>query len=137
MSDAKLFAITGFSGGVSVGLQADSFEEFLDLARQVYGDEEGQAFTEDIFNGLQRQSATATAVSNLQQGGVGVSTVGVANNGVSAPLPQPPVADYPGDCAHGRRVYVDKATSRGPWRRWECAIPWSRGIQGRCSAVTV
>lgn len=90
--------------------------------------------------------ATAAAVAVVQQTfpqAAPVSTVG-------QPLPQPtavaqpaaapagpPTVAYPGNCAHGVRVYVDKPARGKPWRRWECAIPWSKDAQGRCSALNV
>lgn len=145
MSDAKLFAITGFGGGVSLGIQADTYEEFLALAQQVYGDEDGAQFAAEAFDGLRKLTApTATAVSNLAAGGVvsGYSNVvkmpQAAPAAPAVPAGPPPTLAYPGDCEHGQRQYKDTIARGKPWRRWECALPWSREIAAqRCKAINV
>lgn len=77
------------------------------------------------------------------------STVG----GVPAPAPYatvpqsqgpavrtaPPLTAYPGDCAHGARVYVDKPAKGRPWQRWECSIPWAPNLPAgaRCKPENI
>lgn len=149
MSEAKLFATNGFNGGVSAGIRADNYQEFLSLAKQVYGDAEGEAFAKNAFDQLLSAVPTAQAVRNVnsQLGPVSV----VSNTPVPAPqsnvvqMPQPqaqagglpPGVQYPGDCAHGRRQYKSSQTKRGTWTRFECAVPWSKDATDRCQAINV
>lgn len=151
MSDeGKIFAITGFGGGVSVGIKADSYTEFLNLAKDVYGDSVGELFAVGVFEHLRRFAPEATAVASVEQSVGGVQVVTPPVSTVGAALPQPPAAPqgnvaplappsvpYPGDCEHGRRVYRDTKARGRDWRRWECAIPWSKDVQGRCAHINV
>jgi hypothetical protein len=58
---------------------------------------------------------------------------------VAQPVQQPQAAPAPTGpmCAHGPRVYKDTVSAKGPWRRWECAIPWQRNADNsqRCPNV--
>lgn len=78
---------------------------------------------------------------NSAQQNSGVPVLPVASQApqaaAAAPV-VPPGVDYPGDCPHGTRVYVDKPAKGRPWRRWECAIPWSPETKDqRCKPVNV
>lgn len=151
MSEAKINVATGFNGGMSVSLRADSLEEFQALSKQLYGDAAGELFAQGVLEGLLSSVPVAAAAAsvNAQLGPVAnvypitgqVSTVG-------QPLPQPtaqpaavaavpPLTNYPGDCAHGPRVYKDSMSSRGQWRRWDCSVPYTKGVTGRCASVNV
>lgn len=144
-NEAKLFAISAFGGGVSVGIKADSYDEFVALAKQVYGDIPGETFASEIFNQLSQYTPTAQGAANVNKvlGPVSV----VSNNPQSnvVPMPQsqaqsgglPPGVQYPGDCAHGRRQYKSSQTKRGTWTRFECAVPWSKDATDRCQAINV
>lgn len=158
MSDARLFAITGFGGGISIGLQADTYEEFVTLARQVFGDAAGTIFASEAFASLARDVSPTAAAAVVAGQTVGpVSVVGqlsqpqqaaVAPQPVAQPatnvvplqqpaVSNPPTLPNPGPCAHGPRVYKSTRTKNGQWTRWECAIPWSNGATGRCEAINV
>lgn len=160
MSEARLFSTNGFGGGLSAGIRADSYAEFLALAKEVYGEATGQAFAEASFAQLLSALPTAQAVANIdaQLGTVSVISTPPALQAVPNPpsthLPNvvpmptqpqavqaqvPPTAPYPGDCAHGQRVYKNSVTKNGPWARYECALPWTKGADNsaRCKAVSV
>lgn len=162
MSDeAKINVATGFQGGSSVALRADTVDEFVALAKSIYGDAGGDVFVQRVFGDLSSSFPEVGAVQNLDNAGLQPTVVppptapavatGVASVGVSTvgqPLPQPnhapaaipPGTDYPGDCAHGPRSYKDSLARGKSWRRWECAVPY-QGRDGdnsqRCQAVNV
>ena len=98
----------------------------------------------------------ATSFQDAFGVGVAAATTAVASalpGAVAAPLPQPgaaerlaappaslPGAPYPGDCAHGPRVYKDSVAQGRQWRRWDCATPYSKEAQAagqRCKAENV
>lgn len=148
--EGKLFAITGFGGGISVGIKADNYDEFVALARQVFGSPAGDVFAQEVFGQLKAYTPGAGAVQLVHETpGVGPVTMAQAQpQSTIGVLPQPgvvaqPVAaappnlQSPGNCAHGPRQYKSTRTKSGQWDRWECAIPWSRGAQGRCEAINV
>lgn len=151
MSDAKLFTITGFGGGLSIGLQADSYDEFVALAKQVYGEAEGEVFANEAFGGLRRlASPGAEAVGVVRQGLGPVSVVSSSPAPNVVPMPGtapqavpaggiPPGVEYPGDCAHGRREFKNTIARGKPWPRFECALPWSKGADNsqRCKPVNL
>lgn len=150
MSEAKLFSTNGFNGGVSVGIRADSYAEFVQLAQEVYGPEAGQAFAKSVFQTLLDQVPEAKAVANLNNGGVAVQSVqpqAVPNNVVPMPqaqaqpqaVPNPPTVQYPGDCVHGPRKFKSIRTKNGQWRFWECALPYQNNADNsqRCQNINV
>lgn len=166
MSEAKLFTASGFNGGVTVGIRGDSYDEFINLAQQVYGKAAGAIFARDVFDRLLKEFPAAKAAAVADQNIGPVSVVGQIAQPVTAvpavqqtnvvPLQQPqPVAQptqsvaalnppgvaNPGPCAHGPRVYRDSMAKGRPWRRWECALEWRKGDQAwnsqRCANVNV
>lgn len=151
MTEPRMFAVSGFGGGLSAGIRADSYGEFVELAQQVYGEAEGLAFAESAFAQLRAAAPVAQAVHNVQKvmGPVQVvsnAPADQAQGGQVYQMPQrqqaapavPPGLDYPGDCEHGPRRYLDTQTARGQWRRWDCALPWSReNSSSRCKAINV
>lgn len=156
MSDnPKIHISTGFNGGVSVNLRADSVAELAGLVDQLTQTAAVHpgvaALAQQLLGPMNASPAAAqVAVQNVQAAVPG-STVGqappwqqpVAAPPVQAPAYQapagpPPGAAYPGNCVHGVRVYNDKPGRGGkPWQRWECAIPWSRDAVGRCESINV
>lgn len=134
-------------------LGAEQWSEFVSLAQAALGPDSQSVIAQ--FSELAPVSAGVTeqqAVANIQQAfpNAQVSTVGQPlpqpSNVIPLPQPQaaatapavPPGVDYPGDCPHGTRVYVDKPAKGRPWRRWECAIPWSPETKDqRCKPVNV
>lgn len=151
MSDeAKVFAITGFGGGVSVGIKADSYDEFVGLAKQVYGDTKGEQFALEIFNNLSQYAPTAQAAGNVQAVFPAATPVAdppfVPNNVVPMPTATapvvaatPPTLVNPGPCNHGPRQYKSNLARGKQWNRWECALEWKRGDNAwnaqRCQPV--
>lgn len=149
MSEAKINVSTGFSGGVSVSLRADSADELLALQAELRKAAASDAALASVVAPLVGQGQTieqATAV--VQQAfpqAAPVSTVGQPLPAQPAPWTPQPVAQptaatppglvNPGPCAHGERVYKDSMARGSQWRRWECAIPWSKGATGRCKPV--
>lgn len=142
--------------GTILVLGAEQWSEFVSLAQAALG--AGSHAVIEQFSALVPASARLTeaqAVANIQQAfpQAQVSTVGQPlpqpGNVVQFPQPQPqvqqgtapalpPGIDYPGDCPHGTRVYVDKPARGRPWRRFECAIPWSTETKdSRCKPVNV
>lgn len=136
-ADGTLLTIRGenvdeFKANVELLLGAGSFDSIAESFKRAYGTPGvAQAFTN-----------IQTTFPQAQQ----VNTVG----GVAAPLPQPgataPVAGpidgpppgvpYPGNCPHGVRTFVDKPAKGRPWKRWECAIPWSPQTKdSRCKTL--
>lgn len=69
MADKPGFNVaSGFNGGVTVGINADSWDEFVTLCRQVWG-EEGDAVAYGLYQNLRNQAAMPTetqAVGMLQ-----------------------------------------------------------------------
>ena len=144
--EARINVATGFNGGLSVSLRADSYEEFLTLACTLYGDEAGEIFAADILDTMLKSvpSAKATAVLHSAVGPVSVvGTVPVPQPGASAdsppwePVQAPPMPNYPCPCTHGARIFKESVTSKGPWKRWDCALPWQKGMDPslRCKAI--
>ena len=89
-------------------------------------------------------------IEALARSQAGLPPLPVPASPVAPALPQPgapaappaslPGAPYPGDCAHGPRVYKDTVARGGPWRRWDCATPYSKEAQAagqRCKAENV
>lgn len=139
MSQEPKFKIaSGFSGGLSVVINADSYGELLALAQEAYGDDEGSAFVNAALNTLTPIiDGPVKAASAVIQGTLGGTPY---TPGAIPPAPgsgTPPTAPYPGDCPHGVRVYVDKPARGASWKRWECAVPWSKDAVGRCKPVNV
>ena len=136
-------------------LGAEQWSEFVSLAQAALGPDSQSVIAQ--FAELAPVSAGVTeaqAVANIKQAfpQAQVSTVGqpLPQPGNVVPFPQaqpapqatasavPPGVDYPGDCPHGTRVYVDKPARGRPWRRFECAIPWSPQTKDqRCAPVNV
>lgn len=146
MSDeAKINVATGFSGGVSVSLRADSAQELDALVASVAASASAALFSEVTrVVTFSAPNVDQQAIANVQQAFPQAQVIqGVPNNVVQMPTqPQaqagpPPGANYPGDCAHGPRVYKSSLARGKQWNRYECAIPWSQGVQGRCQAVNV
>lgn len=151
MADAKLFLITGFSGGLSVGVQADTVAEFNQLVLEL----QQNPLLHSLFAPALGQAGPAqtieqatSVVTNAFPQATQVSTVGqpLPQPGVVAqPAAQPAVAaapptvPYPGNCAHGVRIYKDTPARGAQWRRWECAVEWKKGDKAwndqRCAAV--
>lgn len=168
MEKGKIFAVTGFNqnNGLSVGIQADTREEFESIVNELRQYAARDAVVAQLFApvvgvvnaGTVPPAAPAVdeaqAMANLQAGfGAQVSTVGQplpqptvtatpAQPAVSQPAAPPPGVTYPGNCPHGVRVYNDKPARGKAWRRWECATPWKPGMtkaerDARCEAINV
>lgn len=148
MTDPKINVSTGFGGGVSVSLRADSGAELEALIAAA------TATSPTLARLLQQGGVLAAteqgAVANVQAAfpaAQPVSTVGqpLPQPGVPAqPVasPPPPTLVNPGPCDHGLpRVYVDKPARGTAWRRWECGKPWTRGDdagnKARCKPINV
>jgi len=144
--EAKINVATGFNGGVSVSLRADSSAEFEALL--------ADAKQSPTLASLLAQLPTAQDPAGVQQATAviqgafpGSTVLPQPQSTVGQPLPQPaqsatpaapPTAPYPGNCDHGQRVYKDTIARGAPWRRWECAIPYSPQSKGdRCKPVNV
>ncbi len=144
MAESKINVATGFNGGVSVSLRADSSAEFEALLWDV---SQSATLTSLLKSaGLNASAPTEQqAIANVQQAfpNAQVSTVGqpLPQPGQQAAAPAaatPPNVPYPGNCEHGVRQYVDKPARGKAWRRWECSIPWSRdNAASRCKPVNV
>jgi hypothetical protein len=139
--ESKINVATGFNGGISVSLRADSADELDALVASVAASRSASLFTEVTTRVTFAATSEQQALANVQQAFPQASNVvqmPTQSQQITAALvgPPPGVA-YPGDCDHGVRKYVDKPANGRPWQRWECAIPWSRGVQGRCATVNV
>lgn len=148
-AESKINVASGFNGGLSVSLRADSAVEFEQLLSEVTSN------SPTLTGLLQKAGLAVTAqqgVANVQQAFPQAQVVNQSTVGQPLPQPQivstpqaqpaaapsvPPGVTYPGDCSHGPRVYVDKPARGRAWRRFECAIPWSKGVEGRCAPVNV
>jgi hypothetical protein len=146
--NAKINVATGFNGGVSVSLRADSAAEFEALLADAKSSGTLSALLAQLpAPGAAGQDAAA-AILAIQQAIPGTTVLSQPQSTVGQPLPQPqaqpatsqspPGVTYPGDCPHGVRTYKDSIARGNPWRRWECAIPWSKdGAASRCKPVNV
>ena len=131
-------------------VRGNSYEEFLANVNEAFGfgaqivlDNFASAFGQSANAGDQIEQATRVVQGAFPQAqpvssvGQPLPQPGTAPQPQAAP-PAPPVQQgpaYPGDCAHGRRVWKSSVTSRGQWNRWDCAVPYSKEAQGRCKAV--
>jgi hypothetical protein len=114
----------------------DSYDEFADNLGALLGHEGAGRFLDGYraaFGGGASEApsfaqAEATVVQAFPQAAP-----------VAQPVQQPQAAPAPTGptCAHGPRVYKDTVSAKGPWRRWECAIPWQRNADNsqRCPNV--
>jgi hypothetical protein len=150
MSDeSKIHVSTGFGGGISVNLRANSAAELEQLVADASTNSptlkrlmDQTGITTATFEGA---VATVQAAIPAAQP---VSTVGQPlPQPVAQPVAQPtapaapPTVANPGPCAHGPRVYKDTKARGAQWRRWECALPWVKGNDAhnatRCAPVNV
>jgi hypothetical protein len=142
--NAKINVATGFNGGVSVSLRADSAAEFEALL----ADAKSSGTLSALLAQLPASGITVDqAVQTVTQAFPGATVLPQPQSTVGQPLPQPqaqpaggtpPGVNYPGDCPHGVRTYKDSIARGNPWRRWECAIPWSKdAAASRCKPVNV
>lgn len=140
MSQEATFQISGKAGDVIVLVRGDTYADLLAAATAAGVDSEQVAkFFASAFGGNVPE-AKAVAVVTQQLG-----ATPVPQSSVGQPLPQPgvvpapPTAGYPGDCPHGQRQFKSSNTTRGSWSRWECAIPWSKGLAkgARCEPINV
>ena len=128
-------------------IRGGSYEEFTANLDKALGAEGAGLYLSDLREAFGvrdgGQGAALSVVRDIfpQATEVPQSTVGgqPAVGGFTPPsntVPEaPPLTPYPGDCPHGQRVFLDKPAKGKPWRRWECAIPWSPNAVGRCKAV--
>lgn len=150
MSEARINIATGFNGGVSVSLRADSKEELQRLVEECRQASANDAALANAFApllaGQSVEQATSVVQAAFPQAAPAAappwntSTVGqpLPQPGAQAPAAAPPTLNHPGNCAHGGPyVYVDKPARGKPWRRWECSVPWSKDAVGRCRPVNV
>lgn len=154
MSEPKINVATGFNGGVSISLRADSAAEFEAILADAHVSPTLSALLSKAGLGATETQAVQNIVTAFPQ--AQVSTVGqplpqpaaqpVTYQPIAAPAAQPaapstppPTVVNPGPCVHGERIYKDTVTKNGPWRRWECALPWSKGADNsqRCAAIKV
>jgi len=160
MSDEAAFSVTKEFHTI----RGTDFAEFRSNVETLLGDgsfDRVATSFQDAF-GVGASAAIAVATASFPAAAPVLTVAGSATGatstvgGVAAPVPQPtgtpgapaqpaappaalPGAAYPGDCAHGPRVYKTIARG-GPWRRWDCAIPYSAEAQKagtRCKAVNV
>lgn len=90
-----LSVATGFNGGVSVGIHADSWAEFVELCRDVYGSEAGPDTAEGLYAYLAAQAKAGTAA--LEQSAVALIQGTLGGQPVSplAPFNSAPAAGGP------------------------------------------
>ena len=117
-------------------LRGDTYQEFKANIQQLLGPD-ADAFLNQ-FETAFRVNAPAgerEAVGNVIAAfpGAQVSTVGqpLPQPGYAQPAAPPPGAENVPACAHGPRVFNDKPTKNGAWRRYECALPWKPGAENR------
>lgn len=128
-------------------IRGDSYPEFAANLEAALGAEGAGLYLSEYRAAFGVTNPQGAAVAALQTAGVTAappaSTLGGQQvGGFTPPAPVanavPPTATYPGDCAHGRREYKDKPSARGPWNRWECALPYSAANKSaRCAAINV
>lgn len=164
MSDeAKINIASGFSGGVSVSLRANNAAEveqlladaansptltrLLQQAGLFVPDQQGIANVQQAFPQAQPVAQPQSTVGQpvayqpqvVQQPVVVQQQQPVAQSSnqqrITGPAGAPPGITYPGDCAHGPRVWNDKPARGKAWTRWECNVPWSRNATGRCDSI--
>ena len=146
MSDAKINVSSGFNGGMSVSLRAESPDELLALAKSIYGEAAGQEFVSSVFASLLSDKPVAAAISNLNRAVGPVQTVPqpqAAPFVQQPPAAAPPVqfatqqaqpAGPPGTeqpvCAHGPKKWVPPGISKSGARAgqpyngfWACNGP--------------
>lgn len=150
-----VFTVSGRYGDVSLTVRADTFDDLTAQLTIGLGDTAAtDVFVNELFTEAFLGSSEAARAARQVNRSVGVSAVShsgpdVPQTTVPVPGPEshaqaqtsnPPGVTYPGDCQHGRRRYVDNTLpgQSRPWRRWECARPWSRqNAQTQCRAVSV
>lgn len=151
MSEAKINIATGFNGGISVSLRGDTAADVLQLQAELrIAAASDMALARAFAPLLGTQADEAQAMANVQAAfpaAQPVSTVGqpLTQPVVTLPAAQPvangtvpPGITYPGNCPHGARVYKDLPARGKAWRRFECAIPWSKDTAAsRCKPVNV
>ena len=150
MSDAKINVSSGFGGGMSVSLRADSPDELLALAKSIYGEAAGQEFVSSVFASLLSDKPVAAAINNLNRAVGPVQTVPqpaaqqpfVQQPPTAAPPVQfagqqaqpagPPGTEQP-VCAHGPKKWVPPGFSQKTQKPyngfWTCTADTRRGEQ--------
>lgn len=113
---------TGYDAPL-VTLRGDTWDEFVKNAQDALGEEEGKTVAQELYRlAFTRATQMGQAVANVTRAMPGSK---VLEQPTSPPAQQqadpvnPP--NYPGDCPHGPRKYVESNTTKGMWRRWECA----------------
>jgi hypothetical protein len=148
-----VYTVSGRFGETSFTVRADTYEDLRSNFVTVF---DGEESTAEVFLKEAAQGAFSDALDSARavrdiNASVGATTVvneprNVPTNSSPQPGPHneqavqqaavnPPGVTYPGNCQHGQRVYRDSMARGRPWRRWECSIPWSPDVQGRCRAV--
>lgn len=128
-------------------LRGDNWDDFVANATAALGSDAAtflagvrQTFGSTApFPSVQDERQAMASINQAFPGTQPVSTVGqpLPQPGAAAPA-APPTLAYPGDCAHGRREYRDSVARGKQWRRWECAVPWSKdSAAGRCKPLNV
>ena len=132
-------------------IRGDNYDEFSTNVVRALGDAAGSAYLGTFVSAF-GGNAEASALANVQATFPQASTVGqplpqpgvvaappvAAQPPAAAPAGPPPTLTHPGNCAHGAPyVYKDTVGKNGPWRRWECSVPWSKDAVGRCKNVNV
>jgi hypothetical protein len=147
VSDSKINVSSGFNGGLSVSLRADSPEELAALAKSIYGEAAGTEFVQSVFASLLSDKPMASAINNLNRAVGPVQTVPQPQPQAAQlqqpyvqPQAAPPVqfagqqaqpAGPPGSeqpvCAHGPKKWVPPGFSQKTQKSyqgfWACNAP--------------
>ena len=142
MSDEAVFSVTKQFHTIRGNDLADFRQNVEGLLGDGSFDRVAESFQDAYGVGVTAATAAAARIGAVA---APVSPVAAAVPQPGAPnQPAPPAslpgAPYPGDCAHGPRVYKDTVARGGPWRRWDCALPYSQEAQkagSRCKAINV
>lgn len=139
------------SKGNLLTLRGDDWSAFSKNAEDALGAVNAESFLNHFTGAFTGVESTAQAVGHVQaafpqaaqvqpQATIGGNVVPMPTPGqVHAQPEQPPAAIGGGapPCNHGPRVYRESQTSKGLWRRYECAIPWQKNADNsqRCKAI--
>jgi|SRR6266498_639998 len=157
--EAKITVLRNYGG-----FRADSVAELRQLVTQLLGEGAWEPFLDGVRQDFGIVTM-AGAVENLQQGGLTNEQPPTSPpqqqyaqqqpQYQQVPQPQyqqqaqvqqanqqqgdvpPPTIPYPGNCAHGQRVYFANHPKTGAaWPRWECALKWTRQNKDqRCETI--
>jgi len=146
-----VYTVSGRFGETSFTVRGDTWDDLSSAVAVAFNDEAvAEVFLREAIQGAFVDALDSARAVRAINDGVGATVVNEPRNVPTQSSPQPgphneqaqsqaavnpPGVTYPGNCPHGQRVYRDSMARGRPWRRWECAIPWSPDVQGRCRAV--